>query len=77
MASELRGHLVGLHGQSWPYCFSLLSPTRLSVLDALRRPVNGIEFAGDYTSASAGTHGCYAEAYRVTDSLLLPSPQPR
>ncbi|MDQ8704087.1 FAD-dependent oxidoreductase [Streptomyces sp. LHD-70] len=70
VAPELRGHVVGVHGQTWPHCFSLLSPTRLSVLDALRRPVHGIEFAGDYTSATAGTHGCYAEAQRVAESLL-------
>ncbi|MFM9371927.1 flavin monoamine oxidase family protein [Streptomyces sp. Da 82-17] len=72
VAPELRGHVVGVHGQTWPYCFSLLSPTRLSVLDALRRPVQGIEFAGDYTSATAGTHGCYAEAYRVAETLMSP-----
>lgn len=69
VAPELRGHIVGVHGQTWPHCFSLLSPARLSVLDELRRPVHGIEFAGDYTSATAGTHGCYAEAYRVAESL--------
>ncbi|WP_432180061.1 hypothetical protein [Streptomyces sp. NBC_00063] len=68
IAPELRGHLVGLHGQTWAELFSLLSPTRLSVLVAPRRPVHGVEFAGNYTSATAGTHGCYAEADRVAES---------
>ncbi|WP_409473962.1 FAD-dependent oxidoreductase [Streptomyces sp. HC307] len=67
---ELRGRIAGTHGHTWPHCFSLLSPARLSVLDELRRPVRGIEFAGDYTSATAGTHGCYDEAYRVAKRLL-------
>ena len=69
VAPELRGHLRGVHGQTWPYCFSTLSPARLAVLDELRRPVGGIEFAGDYTSATAGTHGCYDEAHRVAESI--------
>jgi protoporphyrinogen oxidase len=69
VAPELRGRIRGVHGQTWPYCFSTLSPARLTVLDELRRPVGGIEFAGDYTSATAGTHGCYDEAHRVADRI--------
>ena len=69
VAPELRGRIRGVHGQTWPYCFAVLSPARSAVLDELRRPVGGIEFAGDYTSATAGTHGCYDEAFRVAASI--------
>lgn len=69
VAPELRGRIRGVHGQTWPYCFSVLAPARLAVLDDLRRSVGGIEFAGDYTSATAGTHGCYDEAHRVAERI--------
>lgn len=69
VAPELRGRIRGVHGQTWPHCFAVLAPARLAVLDELRRPVGGIEFAGDYTSATAGTHGCYDEAHRVAERL--------
>ena len=69
VAPELRGRVRGIHGQTWPYCFAVLSPARSAVLDELRRPVGGVEFAGDYTSATAGTHGCYDEAFRVAGSI--------
>jgi hypothetical protein len=69
VAPELRGRVRGVHGQTWPHCFAVLAPARLAVLDELRRPVGGIEFAGDYTSSTAGTHGCYDEAHRVATSI--------
>jgi protoporphyrinogen oxidase len=69
VAPELRGRIRGVHGQTWPHCFAVLAPARLAVLDELRRPLGGVEFAGDYTSATAGTHGCYDEARRVADRL--------
>lgn len=69
VAPELRGKIRGVHGQTWPNCFAVLAAERLGALDDLRRPVAGIEFAGDYTSATAGTHGCYDEALRVAESI--------
>ena len=65
VAPDLRGRIRSVHGQTWPYCFSVLAAARLAVLDELRRPVGGIDFVGDYSSATAGTHGCYDEAHRV------------
>ncbi|MFF0990814.1 flavin monoamine oxidase family protein [Kocuria nitroreducens] len=66
---ELRGHILGVHGQSWEHCFSLLTPQRARALPALQRPVGAMHFAGDYTSSTAGTHGAYAEAHRVAQAL--------
>ncbi|MFK0004771.1 flavin monoamine oxidase family protein [Paenarthrobacter sp. NPDC090522] len=68
---ELRGHVVGAEIQSWEHCFSLLTPTRAAALPALQEPVNGtLHFAGDYSSETAGTHGAYAEAKRVSQHIL-------
>jgi hypothetical protein len=69
VAPDLRGRIRGVHGQTWPHCFAVPSAERLAVLDELRRPVGGVEFAGDYTSATAGTHGCYDEAHRVAERI--------
>lgn len=69
VAPQLRGRVLGAHLQSWPHCFSLLTPTRAEALDALRSPVGTMHFAGDYTSDTAGTHGAYAEAARVAAAL--------
>lgn len=69
VAPALRGRILGAHLQSWPHCFSLLTPTRAEALDALRAPVGTMHFAGDYTSTTAGTHGAYAEAARVASQL--------
>lgn len=69
VAPDLRGRIRGVHGQTWPHCFAVLAAERLAVLEELRRPVGGVEFAGDYTSATAGTHGCYDEAHRVAERI--------
>ncbi|WP_077487826.1 flavin monoamine oxidase family protein [Sinomonas mesophila] len=67
VAPALRGNILGVHGQSWEHCFSLLTPERAQVLPELQRPVGRVHFAGDYTSATAGSHGAYAEAHRVAE----------
>lgn len=69
VAPELRGHILGVHGHSWEHCFSLLTPQRARALPQLQRPVGSLHFAGDYTSATAGTHGAYAEGRRVALDL--------
>jgi protoporphyrinogen oxidase len=71
VAPGLRGRVLGAHLQSWPHCFSLLTPARRGVLDVLRRPVHHtLHFVGDYCSETAGTHGAYAEARRVAGEVL-------
>jgi protoporphyrinogen oxidase len=71
VAPQLRGHVVGAGIQSWEHCFSLLTPTRAAALPALQEPVNGtLHFAGDYSSETAGTHGAYAEAKRVSEAIV-------
>jgi predicted NAD/FAD-dependent oxidoreductase len=71
VAPQLRGHVIGAAIQSWEHCFSLLTPTRAAALPALQAPVNGtLHFAGDYSSETAGTHGAYAEAKRVSTAIL-------
>ena len=71
VAPQLRGHIIGAEIQSWEHCFSLLTPTRAAALPALQEPVNGtLHFAGDYSSETAGTHGAYAEAKRVSQAIL-------
>ncbi len=71
VAPQLRGHVRGAEIQSWEHCFSLLTPTRAATLPAVQESVNGtLHFAGDYSSETAGTHGAYAEAMRVSKAIL-------
>ncbi|MFJ4026803.1 flavin monoamine oxidase family protein [Paenarthrobacter sp. NPDC089989] len=71
VAPQLRGHIVGAEIQSWEHCFSLLTPTRAAALPALQAPIaDTLHFAGDYSSETAGTHGAYAEAQRVSQHIL-------
>lgn len=65
VAPQLRGRVLGVHGQTWQHCFALLSPDRAGALPELQRSIGSLHFAGDYTSETAGTHGAYAEAERV------------
>jgi len=70
VAPALRGRIRAVHFQAWEHCFAVLSPVRATVLEELRRPVDGLHFAGDWTSTTAGTHGALAEAQRVADAVL-------
>ncbi|MFK4639384.1 flavin monoamine oxidase family protein [Paenarthrobacter histidinolovorans] len=75
VAPQLRGRILGASIQSWRHCFSLLTPTRAAALPQLQAPVDGtLHFAGDYSSETAGTHGAYAEAKRVTQDILRSVP---
>jgi protoporphyrinogen oxidase len=69
VAPELRGRLLGVHLQTWEHCFSILTPARAGALDELQQRVGNLHFVGDYSSATAGTHGAYAEALRVSSVL--------
>ncbi|PRB43112.1 hypothetical protein CQ020_06380 [Arthrobacter sp. MYb23] len=71
VAPQLRGRILGANIQSWQHCFSLLTPTRATALPQLQAPVDGtLHFAGDYSSETAGTHGAYSEANRVSHDVL-------
>ncbi len=71
VAPELRGHILEANIQSWRHCFSLLTPTRAAALPLLQAPVGStMHFAGDYSSETAGTHGAYSEAKRVSQAIL-------
>ncbi len=69
VAPELTGRILGAHLQSWENCFAILTPERARALPELQRPVGRLHFAGDHTSATAGTHGAYAEGRRVAAAV--------
>ena len=69
VAPGLRGRILGYAAQTWEHCFSVLSPVRAQLLPDLRRPAGALHFAGDYTSATAGSHGAYDEGHRVAEEL--------
>lgn len=71
VAPRLRGRVLGAQIHSWQHCFSLLTPQRNSVLEQLQASVDGtLHFAGDFSSDTAGTHGAYSEAHRVSAEIL-------
>lgn len=69
VAPELRGRILGAHLQAWEHCFAILTPERIAALPQLQESVGRIHFAGDHTSASAGSHGAYTEARRVAEII--------
>jgi monoamine oxidase len=69
VAPELRGRVLGAHLQTWQHCFAILTPERARAVPHLQQSVGRLHFAGDHTSASAGTHGAYSEARRVADLI--------
>jgi phytoene dehydrogenase-like protein len=70
VAPALHGRIRAVHVQTWEHCFAVLSPARAAAVGELRRPVDGLHFAGDWSSPTAGTHGALAEARRVADAVL-------
>ena len=69
VAPELRGRVLGAHLQTWEHCFAILTPERARAVPHLQQSIGGLHFAGDHTSASAGTHGAFGEARRVADLI--------
>lgn len=69
VAPELRGRVIGAHIQTWQHCFAILTPQRAQALPQLQESIGGLHFAGDHTSATAGTHGAYSEARRVANLI--------
>ena len=50
-------------------CFAMPRWNRHLFLEEAMRPVDGVFFAGDYASESAGTHGCLNSADRVSNEV--------
>lgn len=69
VAPQLRGRILGTHVETWEHCFAVLSPQRSALLPVLQAPVGGLHFAGDWSSATAGSHGAFAEGRRVAEQL--------
>jgi protoporphyrinogen oxidase len=67
VAPDLRERVLGAHIQTWQHCFAILTPQRAQALPQLQESIGQLHFAGDHTSASAGTHGAYTEARRVAN----------
>jgi phytoene dehydrogenase-like protein len=70
VAPDLRGRIRGYHIQTWQHCFALLGLERAEALPDIRRPVDGIHFAGDWSSTTAGSHGAFVEADRVATDVV-------
>lgn len=70
VAPALRGRVKGYHIQTWQHCFALLGLGRAEALSDIRRPVDGIHFAGDWSSTTAGSHGAFVEADRAASDVL-------
>ena len=66
---DARGRVLGTQLTRWPYCFSHVAPDREEVLGDVRRSIDGVHFAGDYSSSTAGSHGAIAEGFRVAGEL--------
>ena len=66
---DLRGRVLGAHLETWEHCFAILTPERARAVPRLQQSVGRLHFAGDHTSAPAGTHGAYGEARRVADLI--------
>lgn len=60
-----RGKVAGTYLQKWPECFAYIRADRAEPLALVQRPVDGMHFAGDYASASAGSHGAFGSGDRV------------
>lgn len=65
VAPQLNGRIIGAHLHTWEHCFAIITPRRLAAVPQLQESIDGLHFAGDYTSESAGTHGAYGEGERV------------
>lgn len=66
---DARGRVLGTVLTRWPRCFSYPGPDRADVIDGVRAAVDGLHFAGDYTSDTAGSHGAFTEGNRVAREI--------
>ncbi len=66
---EARGRVLSTHLTRWEACFAYPGKDRAAALPGVRAEVGSMHFVGDYTSASAGSHGAFTEADRVGAAL--------
>jgi monoamine oxidase len=66
--------VIGAHIQTWEHCFAILTPQRAQALPQLQESIGRLHFAGDHTSATAGTQGAYSEARRVANLIRTDNP---
>lgn len=65
-----RTRVLGTLLTRWPRCFSYPRADRSEIVPGVRAQVDGLHFAGDYASSTAGTHGAFAEGDRVAAEVL-------
>lgn len=53
----------------WPHCFAYPTADRPKLLEALAAPIEGVHFAGDYASLTAGMHGAIASGQRAATEI--------
>lgn len=66
---DARGRVTGTFLQRWEHAFAYPRFDRGAHVADARKPIGTMQFAGDYTSDSAGSHGALSEADRVVASL--------
>ena len=66
---DARGRVLGTLVTRWPRCFAHPRPDRGRWLPQVQAATDGVHFAGDYTSATAGSHGAFGTAERVAREL--------
>jgi protoporphyrinogen oxidase len=65
-----RGRVLDTLVTRWQRCFAYPAPGREELSRVVQVPLDGIHFAGDYTSFTAGSHGALAEGRRVAGEIL-------
>jgi len=65
-----RGRVLDTLITRWQRCFAYPAPGREALALAAQQPIDGLHFAGDYTSLSAGSHGALAEGRRVARDII-------
>ncbi len=65
-----RTRVLGTLLTRWPRCFSYPRADRSKFLTGVQAEHQGLHFAGDYTSTTAGSHGAFAEGERVAEEVL-------
>lgn len=66
---DARGRVLSTHLTRWEACFAYPGKDRAAALPGVRAEIGSMYFVGDYTSASAGSHGAFTEADRVAAIL--------
>jgi len=65
-----RGRVLDTLVTRWQRCFAFPAPGREELSRAVQQPLDGVHFAGDYSSFTAGSHGALAEGRRVAGDIL-------